>query len=231
MANSEQTSAAELKDFLSGNIRKLQLLKRILIVLVILVTLALIGHVIYYFNRLTSMKYDVITAASQVDSAIQYRANLVPILARSVTRFVNHEDFVFISAVDARERSMTASDQVAKKLKEELKKVAGKPVEEILDKILAIAEQYPALTTSGTFQLLMQQVTDAEAEILKQRIDYNDKVNFYTTSKSVFPGNIYGKLFSFRDFKYFEGTRESEWPLPAMNAERESMSDAADGKP
>lgn len=227
MANSEQTSAAELKDFLSGNIRKLQLLKRILIGLVILVILALIGHMIYYFNRLTSMKYDVITAGSQVDSAIQYRVNLVPVLIRSVTRFVDHEDYVFISAVDARERSMTASDQVA----EELKKVANRPVGEILDKILAIAEQYPAVTTSGTFQLLMQQVTDAEAEILKQRIDYNDKVNLYTTAMSVFPGNIYGKLFNFSHFKYFEGTRESEWPLPAIQAEREALNGAADGKP
>lgn len=226
MANSKQTSAAELKDFLSGNIRKLQLLKRILIGLVILVILALIGHVIYYFNRLTSMKYDVITAASQVDSAVQYRVNLVPILVRSVTRFVDHEDYVFISAVDARERSMTASDQVA----EELKKVANRPVGEILDKILAIAEQYPALTTSGTFQLMMTQVTNAEAEILKQRIDYNDKVNLYTTSMSVFPGNIYANLFNFSRFKYFEGTRESEWPLPAIQAERESMNGAVDGK-
>jgi len=226
MANSEQTSAAELKDFLSGHIRRLQILKRVLIGLIILVILALIGHVIYYFNRLTSMKYDVITAASQVDSAVQYRVNLVPILVRSVTRFVDHEDYVFISAVDARERSMTASDQIA----EELKKVASRPVGEILDKILAIAEQYPALTTSGTFQLMMTQVTNAEAEILKQRIDYNDTVNLYTTSMSVFPGNIYANLFNFSRFKYFEGTRESEWPLPAIQAERESMSGAVDGK-
>ena len=102
---------------------------------------------------------------------------------------------------------------------------------EILDKLLAIAEQYPALTTSGTFQLLMQQVTDAEAEILKQRLDYNDKVNIYTTAKSVFPGNIYGTLFNFCNFKYFEGTRKSEWPLPAIQAEREALNGAADGKP
>jgi LemA protein len=226
MANSTQTSAAELKDFLSGQTRKLQLLKRILIGLIILVILALIGHVIYYFNRLTSMKYDVITAASQVDSAIQYRVNLVPVLIKSVTRFVDHEDYVFLSAVDARERSMIASNQVA----EELKKVADRPVGEILDKILAIAEQYPALTTSGTFQLLMTQVTNAEAEILKQRISYNDKVNLYTTALSVFPGNIYANLFNFSQFKYFEGTRESEWPLPAIQADREAISGAVDGK-
>ncbi|HIJ19800.1 MAG TPA: hypothetical protein HPP58_02000 [Deltaproteobacteria bacterium] len=226
MANSNHTSAAELRDFLSGHVKKLRLLKRILVGLIILVALALVGHVIYYFNMLTSMHYDVVTAGSQVESAIQYRVNLVPILVRSVIRFVDHEDYVFIKTVDARERSMKTPDAVA----EQLKSVAGRPVGEMLDKILAIAEQYPALTTSGTFQLMMTQVTDAEAQVLKQRIDYNDKVNLYTTALSVFPGNIYAKLFNFPDFKYFNGTRESEWPLPAIQAERENTKSAVDGE-
>ena len=227
MVNSEHTSAAELRDFLSGQIRRLRVLKGLLIVLVILVILALIGHVIYYFNRLTSLRFDVVNVAAKVDSAVQYRVNLVPILVRSVTRFVDHEDYVFIKTVDARERSMTASEQVSKALKN----TAGRPVEEIFDKILAIAEQYPSLTTSGTFQLLMTKVSDAEAEVLKQRIDYNDKVNEYTTTRSMFPGNIYGMLFNFPHFKYFEGTRKSEWPLPAIQAEREAINSEADGKP
>ena len=226
MANSEQTSAAELRDFLSGQVQRLTLLKRILVGLIILVCLALVGHMIYYFNMLTSMHYDVVTAESQVDSAIQYRVNLVPILVKSVTRFVDHEDYVFIKTVDARERSMNTPDALSKQLKAS----AGKPVQEVLDKILAIAEQYPALTTSGTFQLMMTQVTTAEAQVLTQRIDYNNKVNLYTTAMSVFPGNVYSKLFNFCNFKYFVGTKKSEWPLPAIQAERETIMDGVDGK-
>jgi LemA protein len=226
MANSEQTSAAELRDFLSGQVQRLTLLKRILVGLIILVFLALVGHMIYYFNMLTSMHYDVVTAESQVDSAVQYRVNLVPILVRSVTRFVDHEDYVFIKTVDARERSMRTPDALAK----QLKSAAGKPVQEVLDKILAIAEQYPALTTSGTFQLMMTQVANAEAQVLAQRIDYNDKVNLYTTAMSVFPGNVYSKLFNFCVFEYFDGTRKSEWPLPAIQADREAINGGIDGK-
>ncbi|MBW1737264.1 MAG: LemA family protein [Deltaproteobacteria bacterium] len=213
MANSERISAAELKDFLSGQIKRLRLLKRLLVWLIILVVLAVIGHVIYYYNRLTTFRYDVVNAEAKVDSAIQYRANLVPVLIKSVTSFVAHEDDVFFRAVDARERSLTMAGQVS----EALKKAAERPVDEILDKIMAIAEQYPDLKTSEPFQLLMKQVTDAEAEILKQRIDYNDRVNVYTTTMSMFPGNIYAALFRFPRYKYFEGGRKSEWPKSAIS--------------
>jgi len=219
MANSERISAAELKDFLSGQIKRLRLLKRILIWLVILAVLAVIGHVIYYYNRLTTFKYDVVNAEAKVDSAIQYRANLVPVLIKTVASFVAHEDDVFFRAVDARERSLTMAGPVS----EELEKAAKRPMEEILDKIMAIAEQYPDLKTSEPFQLLMKQVTEAEAEILKQRFDYNDKANIYTTAMSMFPGNLYAALFNFPTYKYFEGIRKSEWPQFASPGQEEPL--------
>lgn len=223
MANPERISAAELKDYLSGKIKRLRLLKTFLIWLIILVVLAVIGHVIYYYNRLTTFKYEVVNAEAKVESAIQYRANLVPVLIKSVTSFVAHEDDVFFRAVDARERSLTMAGQVS----EELEKAAERPMEEILDKIMAIAEQYPDLKTSEPFQLLMKQVTEAEAEILKQRIDYNDKANLYTTAMSMFPGNIYAALFNFPRYEYFKGSRKSEWPKSA-SPRQENVADGKD---
>ena len=219
MANSERISASDLKEYLTGEIKKLRLLKKLVIWLVILAVLAVIGHVIYYYNRLTTFKYDVVNAEAKVDSAIQYRANLVPVLIKSVASFVAHEDDVFFRAVDARERSLTMAGQVS----EELEKAGDRPMEEILDKIMAIAEQYPDLKTSEPFQLLMKQVTEAEAEILKQRFDYNDKANIYTTAMSMFPGNFYAALFNFPTYKYFEGIRKSEWPPFASPGQEEAL--------
>ncbi|MBW2062380.1 MAG: LemA family protein [Deltaproteobacteria bacterium] len=207
MANFEGISTEELKTFLFKNTQRLRLLKGILIGVIIFLVVILIGHAIYYYNRLTIFKYDVQNAGAKVESAIQYRVNLVPVLIRSVVDFVAHEDNVFIQAVDARERSLTMAGQVSK----ELQKSAGRPIEEILDKIMAIAEQYPDLKVSESFQLLMKLVADTEVEILKQRINYNDKVNVYSTAKAVFPGNIYSVLFGFSTYNYFEGSRQSEW--------------------
>jgi len=219
MANSERISASDLKEYLTGEIKRLRLLKKLVLWLVILAVLAVIGHVIYYYNRLTSLKYDVVNAEAKVDSAVQYRANLVPVLIKSVASFVAHEDNVFLRAVDARERSLTMAGQVSK----ELEKATKRPMEEIMDKIMAIAEQYPDLKTSESFQLLMKQVAEAEAEILKQRIEYNDKANIYTTAMSMFPGNFYAALFNFPTYKYFEGIRKSEWPPFASPGQEEAL--------
>jgi len=208
MANPERISAAELKEYLTGEIKRLRLLKKFLVWLVILAVLAVIGHVIYYYNRLTTFKYDVVNAGAKVESAIQYRANLVPVLIKTVASFVDHEDNVFFRAVDARERSLTMPGQVS----EELEKAAEGPMEEILARIMAIAEQYPDLKVSESFQLFMKQVTEAEAKILKQRIEYNDKANIYTTAMSMFPGNLYAALFNFPCYEYFKGIHKSEWP-------------------
>jgi len=207
----EGITAEELKEFLTKQVNNLLLLKKLLILLVIVACIALIGHVIYYYNHLTSLRYDVETAESMVYSAVQLRANMIPVLIESVVSFVDHEDQVFNRTVDARERSLTSKFKLP-----ELSSGAQPniPMEDILQKlIVAIAEQYPTLTSSQPFQQLMTEVTNAEQEIYKQRLNYNEKLNVYTTSISMFPGNAYASLlFNFPSFDYFKGIKKSEWP-------------------
>lgn len=218
MANLDGLTAVELKEYLSGHICKLQTLKTILIVVIVVVVVAVIGHIIYYYNYLTTLQYDVLASGGKVESAVQYRANLAPVLIESVVSFVEHEDNVFNRAVDARERSLSAARQTTDKLDrlnelDNLKISPNQSIDEVFQKIMAIAEQYPDLKTSEPFQLLMKQVGDVEAEIFNQRVEYNDRVNVYTTAVSIFPGNFYAAtLFDFPTFDYFKGNHHSEWP-------------------
>ncbi|MBF0102956.1 MAG: LemA family protein [Desulfobacterales bacterium] len=214
MANLEGITAAELKEYLSSQIKRLHLLKKVLISIIAFVVIAIIGHIIYYYNYLTTLKSDMLTAEAQVSTAIQYRANLVPVLIESVVGFVEHEDNVFMRTVDARERSLVSSNQAV----EALRQSAQQPMDDILKKIMAIAEQYPDLKTSEPFQLLMKQVSDAELQIYKQRVSYNDKVNIFTTATWMFPGNFYvALLFDFHFHDYFKGKHQSEWPTESIN--------------
>jgi LemA protein len=205
--DAEKVSAWELRKYLSRHVRKMRSQFKILIILLVLICLAICGHVIFYYNYLTDLRYDVATEDSKVVGAIQYRNNLVPVLVESVASFVSHEDNVFNRTVDARERELTMNQQVAEKLRES----ADGPVQEVLQRIMAIAEQYPLLRTNEAYQTLMQQVADAEAKILDQRYKYNDAVNLYTTAMSMFPGNIYAALFDFPTYDYFAGSPGSEW--------------------
>jgi len=216
MHSQEGISAEELKYFLTRQVKNLLILKKLLILIIIIAVISLIGHVIYYFNHLTTLRYDVETAQSQVYSAIQYRANAIPVLIESVVSFVEHEDNVFNRAVDARERSITNNRQAntnKTQVKKAFEKALKGSMDDILNKIFAVAEQYPSLTSSAPFQQLMKDVSDAEMEIYKQRVNFNDKVNIYTTAISMFPGNMYtALLFDFPMYDYFKGSKYSEWP-------------------
>jgi LemA protein len=211
MEHSEGISTEELKYFLTRQVKNLLILKKILILIIIVAAIALIGHVIYYYNHLTTLRFDVETAQSQVEAAMQYRANLIPVLIESVVSFVEHEDNVFNRAVDARERSMSAN--IKNKVKQELNITSKSPMDDMLKKIIAVAEQYPSLTSSVPFQQLMTDVTKAEAQLYQNRVTLNDKVNMYTTAITMFPGNMYASLlFNFPMYDYYKGAKVSEWP-------------------
>jgi LemA protein len=219
MDESRGVSAWELRRYFSRQVRRLRFLYKALIVVSCLIFLALAAHVIYYFNELTALECQVLTARSKVGATIQYRANLVPVLVRSVSSFVEHEEAVFYRTVDAREREL----RVPERLMDELKAVessaqldgkqtpGGGSFQDALKRIMAIAEQYPALVTSDVYQLFMNQVTEAETAIRTARNEYNDSVNEYSTMAFMFPGNVYAACFGFGEFPYFEQVPESEW--------------------
>lgn len=217
MANLDGLTAAELKSYISGQTKRLKLLQKFLIIAIVVVIVSVIAHVIYYFNYLTNLNFDLLTAKSKVESAMQYRANLVPLLIESVVSFVEHEDNVFNYVVDGRERSIGSGRASLKQLKESLKTLGTaenfKSMDQIMDKIIAFAEQYPDLKTSEPFQLLMTKASDTELEIYNKRVEMTDIVNLYTTSVTMFPGNFYANvLFNFPDYEYFKGSLSSEWP-------------------
>jgi len=217
MANLNGLTAAELRTYLLGQTRKLKLLKTILIVAIVVVVLSVTAHAIYYYNYLTYLYSDVKAVKSKVEAAMQYRANLTPLLIESVVSFVEHEDNVFKAVVDGRERSVKTPHNSLKELKESVKTLntsdSLKGMDTIMDKIIAFAEQYPDLKTAVPFQLLMTKASDTEAAIYNQRIALADKVNIYTTAIAMFPGNFYVSfMFNFPDYDYFKSEFHSEWP-------------------
>jgi LemA protein len=228
MTEGDSVTAWELRKFLSRKTRRLQLIYRCLVLLLIVIFIGLCGHVIFYYNYLTDLQYDVLTAQGKVSGALQYRKNLLPVLIESVASFVEHEDNVFNRTVDARERELTTSERVSAELRKAARskgqqKKEGESVGDIFQRIMAIAEQYPLLKTSEAYQLLMKQVSDAEGKIMVERAKYNDSVNMYTTAMSMFPGNVYGYIFSFPDYDYFKDRPGTEWQPIKLSRAREPV--------
>ena len=185
------------------------------VILTVAVVLACVFTHIYYFNRLTTMEQQVTNLRSQIESGLQMRQNIVPALTLVVHQFINHERDVFLSAVEAREKSLNGSKETGR-LVQGLKGLTGEDISSsALARFMAIAENYPQLVSSQSYQLLISQIADVENQIYKKRIEYNDAVNVYNTRLSTFPANIVGRVLRFRVQPYFSWEKEPEWVFEA----------------
>lgn len=192
------------------------------IVLVVIWALISFSVHVYFYNRLTIMRQDVNNMKSQIESALQMRQNLVPALTTVVYQFIQHENNIFLKAVESREDSLLKTEDMTRVM-DKLKGLIGKDFSPgALSKLIAVAENYPKLVTSESYQLLISQISGVENQIFERRIEYNDTVNRYNTLLSLFPINMIGRTSGFRRAPYFAWQEnKAEWSFTYAREEGE----------
>ena len=71
---------------------------------------------------------------------------------------------------------------------------------------MLIVENYPDLKASEQYAKLQKSLIKVESELQAARRIYNNDVTKYNTKLSVFPSNIIGKIFNFKESELFELT-------------------------
>ena len=183
-------------------------MKGALIAILVLVVLAVLvgGQFISARNQLVTEREAVNTAWSQVDVALQRRADLIPNLVETVKGFAKHETEVFQSIADARAALIggrTPQEKIA----------ANDQLSSALSRLLVITENYPQLRSNENFLRLQDEIAGTENRIAVERRKYNETLQRYNTSIQVFPNNIVASLGGFtRNDAYFRtepGAREA----------------------
>ena len=196
--------------------------KRLRILVVLLLAL-ITGASIYYFNLLVQTEQDVLASQGKVAALHQRRNDISINLSKAVLDYSRHEHSVFTAVVALRsflsENSVNGAEleEIIERLKQTDVAGAGKASEMItgkgplpLERLLAIAEQYPDLKLSTNFDNLMTALVDVERDLAVERLSYNDVANIYSTTLSKFPINIYARIFGFEKYPYFEATDEAK---------------------
>ncbi|HUV49756.1 MAG TPA: LemA family protein [Anaerolineae bacterium] len=190
---------------------------------------------IYYYNLLVTTQQDALAAGGKVEALMQRRNDISINLSKAVLDYSKYESGVFTAIVSLRSMLPKSGlndpefENLLKKLEqadgispEKLKgaqfdRAAGKKSADALSpfaNLLAIAEQYPDLKLSTTFQSLMTALIDVEKDMADERIKFNDAVNIYTTNMAKFPTNIYAAIFGFKDLAYFKAEEEAKKLVP-----------------
>jgi LemA protein len=164
-------------------------MKMLVIIVVVLLVLGLA-----FGSKFVSVRNDLVTQReavnaqwSQVDVALQRRADLIPNLVETVKGFAAHETEVFKNIADARAaliNGRTPQDKIA----------ANDQLSGALSRLLVIAENYPQLKSNENFLRLQDEIAGTENRIAVERRKYNEVLEHYNAQIQRFPDNIVASM-------------------------------------
>lgn len=159
---------------------------------------------VYYYNLFTIESYKVRLEAAQIEAELQRRDDLIPSLVKAVTDYMAFEGSVFQHAADVRSALNTIKDIP----RDGALQAAG--VQAALSKFQAVAENYPLLKSSETYQNLMKELSNTETRIAAARLKYNLQANYYNSRLKLLPGVFFGHLLFFEPVHTFASEKSTK---------------------
>jgi len=170
----------------------------IVIGVIVLGVLIVFGWAMGSRNTLVTEREAVNAAWSQVDVALQRRADLIPNLVETVKGFAKQEQTVIKEVTDAR-AALGGARTPAEKIQ------ANGQLDGALSRLLVVVENYPQLKSNENFLRLQDELAGTENRIAVERRKYNETVQRYNTDIELFPNNIAASMFGFqRNDAYFK---------------------------
>ena len=176
----------------------------IVLIVLVLIVVVLFGQYIGVKNTLVTKNEAVKSAWSQVDIALQRRADLIPNLVETVKGYAAQEVTVFGDIAKARSALLSAStpaDKIA----------ANNQLSGALGRLLVVVENYPQLKSNENFLRLQDELAGTENRISVERKRYNDTLQDYHTYVQKFPASLFASFAGFKVndayFKADEGSR------------------------
>ncbi len=197
------------------------------IALILIIPLMIIS---WLYNSIVSKEEKTMESWSQVEAAYQRRADLIPALMETVSKYVKHEQETLDQVTEARADANTATQvetllQAQKQASDLLRAQQGKaPTDEAMladltkaqavisqsaHKLIAVAEAYPQLRASDQFLELQAQFEGTENRILTARNRFNEAVEEYNAAIRKLPGSVIAGIGHFQRKAYFKADAAS----------------------
>ena len=162
------------------------------------------------YNKFVGQEEAIKTQWGQVENQLQRRNDLIPNLVRTVEGLAQQERDVFGQIAES--RAKLAGAQTPQQTIE-----AANQQSAALSRLLVIAENYPQLRSSESFNRLMDDLSGTENRIAVARGRYNERVQAYNVQRRKFPSNITAGIFGFKDnYPLFDAPKEAE-KVPTVN--------------
>jgi len=179
-----------------------------LILLVILVAIVL--WIIGAYNKLISLKNQVVNAWKQIDVQLKRRHDLIPNLVNTVKGAMDFERGTLEAVIAARNKAVSATGvaQVAK---------AEGELSQALGRFFALSENYPQLKATENVKQLQEELTSTENKIGFARQLYNDVATEFNTRQMQFPTNLVAGLAKAEPAELWEIEDAGERAVPQVD--------------
>ena len=165
------------------------------------------------YNTIQTKDEAVNSAASQIKTQLQRRADLIPNLVETVKGVARQESTIYIGVTEARSR-LTGAVQSGN-LQE--MSAANQELTSALSRLLVVVENYPELKSNQNFLQLQDQLEGTENRISVARQDYNKTVEDFNAYIRRFPYNLTAKVFGLgKPREYFELTTPGAAEAPKV---------------
>ncbi|MEO5377226.1 MAG: LemA family protein [Magnetococcus sp. DMHC-6] len=204
---------------------------------------------LYNFNLFVNLEENILAASSLVEDAMQRRTDLYDNLINLTLNQSALEQEVFRHVADVRadlaksKNKPTENSPPPTVVEQKVDIEAGTPptsetlpnseapvtppvlpknLNELppMSRLLAVVEQYPNITSSVTYQQLMDKLVEIETRISKRRDEYNIEVRIYNTLITSFPWYILARITGFKRYDYFAVNDYAQQPklhVPVLN--------------
>ena len=165
-----------------------------------LLLIGLIGIIVLIgiYNGLVYKRNRVRNAYSSIDVHLRKRFDLIPALVETVKGFAKHEEETFNRLIKARQRIDRGDLSQSERFRVEGQIGPG------MQRLMAVAEDYPELKSSTHFLNLQRNLTEIEEQISAARRAYNAAVFEINNAVESFPSNLVAGAFGFQLHDFFE---------------------------
>jgi LemA protein len=155
------------------------------------------------YNTFIQLRLDVREAASDIETLLKKRFDLIPNLVNVVKGYAKHEKEVFERVTELRSKMGSA------KTIEDMSEVNNE-LTKTLKTLFAVAENYPELKANESFIKLQIDLAEIEGEIQKSRRFYNATVGEYNTRLATFPNVLVANAMRFTPEQFFAANEEEK---------------------
>ncbi|MFY7900764.1 MAG: LemA family protein [Chitinophagaceae bacterium] len=162
------------------------------------------------YNGLATGDQDVKKTWSNVETNYQRRTDLYNSVIKTIEGSANFEKSTLRDVMAARASATQVKVDINDPESLAKYQVAQGQLQSAFGRLMAVAEAYPDLKTTKSFQDFQTQIEGTENRINVARRDYNASVENYNLKVVRFPNNIFANVFNFKEKAFYKADAGSE---------------------